>query len=163
MNYLQIDHFDIANGPGVRVILWLAGCPHHCEGCHNPESWDSSKGELFTIREQSYIKDLLKSKYLSGLTLTGGDPLVHAQDKDFIKFLKELKEEYPDKTIWCYTGWYFEEVKDLEILNYIDVLVDGPFEIEKRDITLKFKGSTNQRLIDVQKSREKGETILWEN
>ena len=153
MNYLQIDEFNVANGPGVRVVLWLAGCSHHCKGCHNPESWDYNSGTPFTEKEMDVIKELLKNPYIKGLTLTGGDPIEHSNDEGLLRFLKDIKENYKDKSIWCYTGYTFEELsKQLKILQYIDVLVDGPFELDKRDITLPYRGSSNQRIIDVQKS-----------
>lgn len=164
MNYLAIDEFDVANGPGVRVTLWLSGCDHHCKGCHNPESWDFNVGKPFGEAEINNIKQLLKNPYIKGLTLTGGDPIYHSSNETLLSFLKDVKNDYKDKTIWCYTGFTFEQLsKNLRMLQYIDVLVDGPFEIDKRDITLKFKGSSNQRIIDVQESLLKGEVVLWEN
>lgn len=164
MNYLAIDEFDVANGPGVRITLWLSGCDHHCKGCHNPESWDFNAGKPFGEAEINNIKQLLKNPYIKGLTLTGGDPIYHSSNETLLSFLRDIKNEYKDKTIWCYTGFTFEQLsKNLRILQYIDVLVDGPFEIDKRDITLKFRGSSNQRIIDVQESLLKGEVVLWEN
>ena len=153
MNYATIKTHDVANGPGVRVTLWLSGCKHHCKGCHNPESWDFNAGKPFGEAEVNNIKQLLKNPYIKGLTLTGGDPIYHSNNELLLSFLKEIKSEYRDKTIWCCTGFTFEELsKNLRILQYIDVLVDGPFELDKRDITLSYRGSSNQRIIDVQKS-----------
>lgn len=163
MNYLQIDNFDVANGPGVRATLWLAGCPHHCKGCHNPESWDRDAGISFTQNQIDEIDKILENPYIKGLTLTGGDPLLYIDDKMFLKLLKTVKENHKDKTIWCYTGYKYEEIsKSFEALKYIDVLVDGPFEKDKKDLTLKFRGSSNQRLINVPLSLIKNEIILWD-
>ena len=163
MNYLQIDNFDVANGPGVRTTLWLAGCPHHCKGCHNPESWDKDAGNPFTQAQIDEIDKILDNRYIKGLTLTGGDPLMHIDDEMLLKLLKTIKEKHKDKTIWCYTGYCYEDLpKDSEVLKYIDVLVDGRYEKDKRDITLKFHGSSNQRLINVPLSLARQEVVLWE-
>ena len=164
MNYLAIDEFDVANGPGVRVTLWVAGCSHQCKGCHNPESWDEQAGKPFTEKEIEYIDKVLENPYIKGLTLSGGDPFLHYNSHQLLELVKRVKENHPNKTIWCYTGYTFEQLsKNLKLLQYIDVLVDGRFELDKRDITLQFRGSSNQRLIDVQKSLEKGEICLWED
>lgn len=163
MNYLAIDEFDIANGPGVRVTLWLPGCPHHCPGCHNPESWDINAGQVFNDKQKNNIIELLKNPYIKGLTLSGGDPLTYHGNREFLDFLKLIKETFKDKTIWCYTGWTWEQLSpNLEMLQYIDVLVEGRFEIDKRDVTLKFRGSTNQRIVNVPLSLARGEVVLWE-
>ena len=172
MNYAEIKTCDIANGPGVRVSLFVSGCTHHCKGCFNEETWNFKYGEPFTEKTEEQILKLLEPSYVSGLTVLGGEPMEYVNQKELLPFLKKVKENYPKKTIWCYTGYVYE--KDLlgrmipkwkitkEILELIDVLVDGPFIEEQKDITLLFRGSANQRLIDVPQSLAAGEVILWE-
>ena len=172
MYYGNIKKSDIANGPGVRVSLFVSGCTHHCKGCFNEETWNFKYGEPFTEKTEEQILKLLEPSYVSGLTVLGGEPMEYVNQKELLPFLKKVKENYPKKTIWCYTGYVYE--KDLlgrmiqkwkitkEILELIDVLVDGPFIEEQKDITLLFRGSANQRLIDVPQSLAAGEVILWE-
>ena len=172
MYYGNIKKSDIANGPGVRVSLFVTGCTHHCKGCFNEETWNFKYGEPFTEKTEEQILKLLEPSYVSGLTVLGGEPMEYVNQKELLPFLKKVKENYPKKTIWCYTGYVYE--KDLlgrmiqkwkitkEILELIDVLVDGPFIEEQKDITLLFRGSANQRLIDVPQSLAAGEVILWE-
>ena len=172
MNYAEIKNLDIANGPGLRVSLFVTGCTHHCKGCFNEETWNFKYGEPFTEKTEEQILKLLEPSYVSGLTVLGGEPMEYVNQKELLPFLKKVKENYPKKTIWCYTGYVYE--KDLlgrmipkwkitkEILELIDVLVDGPFIEEQKDITLLFRGSANQRLIDVPQSLAAGEVILWE-
>ena len=151
MKYIKITSPDIENGPGCRVTLWIPGCRHNCEGCHN--AWTSSYniGHEFTHDTFRELCDILDKPYISGLTISGGDPLMQSDEVliDLCQLVFEIKEKYPNKTIWLYTGYTFEELTgiQLDILNYIDVLVDGPFEIGKRDTTLPFRGSSNQRII----------------
>ena len=169
MNYADIKQIDIANGPGVRVSLFVSGCNHHCKGCFNECAWDFNYGNKFTEETiQEVLKDLNKD-YISGLTLLGGEPLEPANQKGLLPLVKKVKEKYPEKSIWCYTGFDFE--KDVmgsmsqnveetkELMKYIDVVVDGKFEEDKKDITLKFRGSSNQRIIDVQKSKEEQKVV----
>lgn len=164
MRILKIISDTIVDGPHLRTSIYVSGCKHNCKGCHNPESWDFNAGKPFGEAEVNNIKQLLKNPYIKGLTLTGGDPIYHSSNELLLSFLKDIKTEYRDKTIWCYTGFTFKQLsKQLKILQYIDVLVDGPFEIDKRDITLQFRGSSNQRIIDMQESLLKGEVVLWEN
>ena len=172
MYYGNIKKSDIANGPGVRVSLFVSGCTHHCKGCFNEETWNFKYGEPFTEKTEEQILKLLEPSYVSGLTVLGGEPMEYVNQKELLPFLKKVKENYTKKTIWCYTGYVYE--KDLlgrmipkwkitkEILELIDVLVDGPFIEEQKDISLLFRGSANQRLIDVPKSLAAGEVILWE-
>lgn len=172
MYYGNIKKSDIANGVGVRVSLFVSGCTHHCKGCFNEETWDFQYGQIFTKKTQEQIFKWLESSYVSGLTVLGGEPMEYVNQQDLLPFLKEVKRRFPDKTIWCYTGYVFE--KDIlermvpkwrctkPMLELIDVLVDGPFIEELKDITLLFRGSSNQRLIDVPKSLAAGETVLWE-
>lgn len=173
MYYGTIKKSDIANGVGVRVSLFVSGCTHRCKGCFNEETWDFQYGNVFTKKTQEQIFQWLSPSYVSGLTVLGGEPLEYVNQQELLPFLKEVKKRFPDKTIWCYTGYVFEEdvlgnmvprwrgvTKPL--LELIDVLVDGPFIEEQKDITLLFRGSSNQRLIDVPKSLSSGETVLWE-
>lgn len=173
MYYGNIKKSDIANGIGVRVSLFVSGCTHHCKGCFNEETWDFKYGEIFTKKTQEQIFQWLEPPYISGLTVLGGEPMEYVNQQELLPFLKEVKRRFPKKTIWCYTGYIFE--KDLlermvpkwrytkPLLECIDVLVDGPFVEELKDITLLFRGSSNQRLIDVPKSLAAGKTILWEH
>lgn len=147
MNYLNILDCDIADGEGIRVTLFVSGCSHHCKGCQNPESWSPKAGKPFNEEAKEKLFNLLSRDYVDGLTLSGGDPL-YINNRDCITQLcKEFKEKFPNKTIWLYTGYTYEEIKDLDLIKYIDVIVDGEFQIDKRDITLEFRGSSNQNII----------------
>ena len=159
MNYLKIESSSLSNGLGWRVVLWVSGCSHNCPFCQNPETWDSKAGKKFTAKEKQLLIELLKPDFIMGLTLSGGDPLFEANRDDILKLVKELKAVYPNKDIWLYTGYTFEEIKDLELLNYVDVLIDGKFINEDRDITLAFRGSSNQKIIDVNKSLKNDKTV----
>lgn len=173
MNYAAIKKTDIANGTGVRVSLFVSGCTHHCKGCFNEETWDFNYGSPFTQEVQSEIIEALKPSYIAGLTLIGGEPLEPSNQRGLIEFVRTVKQLYPEKNIWCYTGYTFEkdllspdgrahcEVTD-ELLSMLDILVDGKFVLDKKNITLKFRGSENQRIILVKESLEKGETVLSE-
>ncbi|MDY2574867.1 MAG: anaerobic ribonucleoside-triphosphate reductase activating protein [Bacilli bacterium] len=171
MNYATIKNCDIANGKGVRVSLFVSGCTHHCKGCFNEVAWDFSYGEKFDEEVETYLISLLAPSYIQGLTLLGGEPFEVENQKALLPFIRKVKEIYPTKNIWAYTGYLFE--KDLlnpssrahsedteELLSYIDVLVDGPFILEQKDIALKFRGSENQRIIDVKNSLRTNQTIL---
>lgn len=148
------------NGDGLRVVLWVAGCSHACPGCHNPVTWDPDGGLPFDGQAKQEIFTELEKDYVSGITFSGGDPL-HAANRDMVTELaKEIKSLYPGKTIWLYTGYLWKEVKTLEIMEYVDVLVDGRFEEEKKDNTLHWKGSANQSVIDVKKTMETGKVVL---
>lgn len=163
MNYTKITTNDIANGNGIRVVLWVSGCEHFCSQCHNPQTWDKNSGKPFTPKQLEYVINELKNDYISGITYSGGDPLFPDNRNVITKVAQLIKYTLPkNRTQWLYTGYKWEEIKDLEILNYIDVLVDGKFEINNKDISLKFRGSTNQRLIDVQKSLKENKVILWQ-
>lgn len=171
MNYSEIKNYDIANGPGVRVTLFVSGCTHHCEGCFNKMTWDFNYGSPFDESVQKRILAYLEPDYIAGLTLLGGEPLEHANWQTLLPFVRIVKEMYPQKDIWCYTGYRFEEdvlgtfcrqCNDMrEFLSYVDVLVDGEFILEQKDISLQFRGSANQRIILVQESMRSGETMLW--
>ena len=149
MNYCEIKKYDIANGDGVRVSLFVSGCRNHCQGCFNPETWDFNYGDLYTEDVEKEITEALKPEYISGLTVLGGDPFEPENIEAVTALCKRVKELYPEKTIWVYTGYYFEDFKDREIMKYIDVLVDGPFEMDKKDISLRFRGSSNQRILNI--------------
>ncbi len=170
MNYATIKKCDIANGTGVRTSLFVSGCRHHCKGCFQPETWDFNFGNEYTSDVEDDIIDSLKPDYIEGLTLLGGEPFEPENQRVLVKLLKKVREIYPHKSIWCYTGYLMDEellkeskarceVTD-EMLSYIDVLVDGEFVLEKKNIMLKFRGSENQRLIDVKKSLSMGEIVI---
>ena len=166
MNFCMIKPLDIANGPGIRVSLFVSGCTHHCKGCFQPETWDFDYGESFTEDTEEKIISLLDKPHIKGLSLLGGEPFEPENQECLLPFLKKVKEKFPKKDIWCYTGYLFD--KELlensrarcrytdEMLKCIDVLVDGRFVMEKKNLMLKFKGSENQRIIDVKKSLEDG-------
>ena len=163
MNYGTIKEYDIADGPGVRVSLFVSGCRHHCKGCFNEETWNFNYGEPFTDEVKDRILKLLEPVYIQGFTLLGVEPLEPENQVVIVNLLREIKETYPKKDIWCYSGYLFDvdlaeggrvytEVTD-EMLSYIDVLVDGEFVEELKDITLKFRGSSNQRILELAKLR----------
>lgn len=159
MYYGNIKKYDIADGPGVRVTLFVSGCRHHCKGCFNSETWDFQYGQPYTKDTEAELLEALKPSYIAGLTLLGGEPFEPENQTELVKLLKKVRETYPEKNIWSYTGYIYD--KDLipggrvytdvtdEMLSYIDVLVDGPFVEELKDITLQFRGSSNQRIIEL--------------
>lgn len=156
MRFAQIRKEDISNGPGIRVSLFIQGCNRHCDGCFNPETWDYDKGQIFNRRIQELFLDLGKEKRITGFSILGGEPL--DQDKCMLELIKKIKERYPDKTIWMWTGHTYEDLTDeqMEIVKLIDVLVDGPFIISQRCPSKRFRGSMNQRIIDIKKTLESG-------
>ncbi len=151
---------DMLTGDGLRVVLWVAGCGHHCRECQNPITWDPDGGILFDGEAREEIFEQLEKDYTAGITFSGGDPLHEANLKEVTALAKEIRSRYPKKTIWLYTGYLWEEIREWEIMKYLDVLVDGRFEPEKKDLTLKWKGSYNQRVINVPKSLELGQVVL---
>lgn len=171
MNYGAIKKYDIANGEGVRVSLFVSGCTHQCKGCFNYEAWDFTYGKHFTSDTVNEIIEALEPSFINGLSLLGGEPFERPNQEVLLPFLHKVKEKYPQKNIWCYTGYTLED--DLlsesrarcehtdEMLGLIDVLVDAEFKEELKDITLAFRGSSNQRIIDVKESLKQGKTILW--
>ncbi len=171
MNYAKINKNDIANGIGIRVTLFVSGCTHCCKGCFNKEAWDFDFGQLFDEGVQNELLEALSPSYISGLTLLGGEPMEPQNQRALLPFLKRVKELYKNKTVWCYSGYTFEEltgesrarceVTD-EVLSLVDILVDGEFIEELKDISLRFKGSSNQRIIDMNKTRSSGEIVLWD-
>lgn len=160
MRYHNITKDDMLNGDGLRTVLWVAGCSHGCKNCQNPITWDICGGIPFDEAAKEELFAELKKSYISGITMSGGDPL-HVKNRDEVgALIKEIHERFPDKTIWVYTGYQWEEVKDLPYMKYVDVLVDGKFVEELKDLNLHWKGSSNQKVIDVKKTREKGEIVL---
>lgn len=171
MNYADIKQYDVANGTGVRVSLFVSGCTHHCKGCFNEEAWDFHYGKEFTPATISTIIDYLKPSYVAGLSVLGGEPFEHSNQLGLLPLLREVRRVYPEKSIWCWSGYLFdrditgmmckkwEETK--ELLSYIDVLVDGEFVEELKGANLIFRGSANQRSILVQESLASGSVVLW--
>lgn len=173
MNYATIKPRDIANGPGVRVSLFVSGCTHHCKGCFNQEAWDFDFGQPFTQEVIDRILADLSPSFVKGLTLLGGEPFDPRNQGAIVELLRQVKAKYPQKSIWAFSGYLFD--RDIlpgklgdpaitrEYLSYLDVLVDGPFVEAKKNLTLRFRGSENQRLIDVPASLESGSVVLWED
>lgn len=160
MNYAKIKKIDIANGPGVRVSLFVSGCRNHCKGCFNPETWDFNYGKPFTMRVIDEILEALAPEHIAGLTVLGGDPMEPENIIGVDALCRAVKEKYPDKTIWIYTGYVYERLKNVvNVMDYIDVLVDGPFIEGLKDISLRFRGSSNQRIIDIPATRASGEVV----
>ena len=170
MHYGNIKSTDIANGQGVRATLFVSGCTHHCKNCFNPETWNFNYGSEFDTEAQNKMLDYLKPSYIEGLTILGGEPMEPSNQKGLLPFVKQVKALYPNKTIWCYTGFVYD--RDLvpggrvysdtthELLSLIDVLVDGPFVEALKNLSLKFRGSSNQRLIDLKKTLENNQVVI---
>ena len=171
MNYATIKNCDIANGPGVRISLFVSGCTHRCKGCFNEVAWDFDYGQPFTQETIGEILNMLAPPHIAGITLLGGEPFEPQNQPALLDLLRQIKAKMPEKSIWAFSGYLFE--KDIlagrlgpkeitqEFVSYLDVLVDGPFILEKKDLMLRFRGSSNQRLIDVKASLESGTTVLW--
>ncbi|MCI5480070.1 MAG: anaerobic ribonucleoside-triphosphate reductase activating protein [Lachnospiraceae bacterium] len=172
MNYAEIKYCDIANGPGVRTSLFVSGCTHRCRNCFNEIAWDFGYGEPFTKEVAERIYQSCQAEYYAGITLLGGEPMEPENQRALVPFVKEFRRRYPRKTVWCYSGYTYEaltgqtesrsrcEVTD-EFLTLLDVLVDGPYVEELHDLTLRFRGSSNQRLIDMPGTLAGGRVILW--
>lgn len=168
MNYADIRPIDVANGPGIRVSLFVSGCTHACPGCFNPEAWDFGYGQPFTKDEEDAILTHLARPYVKGLSLLGGEPFHPSNQAAVLALVKRVREAHPGKDIWCYTGYLYEDLlagkvgeHSRELLEQLDVLVDGPFVLEQKELSLRFRGSANQRLIDVPASREAGTVVWW--
>jgi len=173
MNYASIKPRDIANGPGVRVSLFVSGCTHHCKGCFNEVAWDFAYGDPFTQETIDHILTLLAPDFVSGITLLGGEPFEPENQPALLALLRQIKSKYPNKSIWAFSGYLFD--RDIlpcrlgdpavtrELISYVDVLVDGPFIESKKNLSLRFRGSENQRLIDVPNSIKSGCVVLWED
>ena len=160
MRYHNITKDDMLNGDGLRVVLWVSGCSHCCEDCQNPLTWDPNGGLPFDEAAKEEVFAELEKNYISGITLSGGDPLYPGNRMDIRNLVKEIREKYPKKTIWMYTGYEWEIVRSFDILKYVDVLVDGEYEKDKCDTQLHWRGSSNQRVIDVQESLKTGNVVL---
>lgn len=160
MKYGQIRKYDVANGPGIRTSIFVTGCPFKCEGCFNEEYQSKENGTVWTKSAEDRLIEFVLSKHISGLSVLGGEPLV--QDNDLLNLLKRVKNE-TKKSIWLWSGYKFEQLnqKQLNVLKYVDVLVDGLFIIAKKDLKLKFRGSSNQRIIDLNKTRDEGKIVIW--
>lgn len=164
MRYNKIRKMDISNGPGVRVSIFMQGCAFHCKNCFNPETWDFKLGEEFTDKTIDKVLELADKDYIVGLSILGGEPMHPVNIEGTTKLAKTFKEKYPNKTIWCWTGFLFDkDLKDKEVIKYIDVLIDGQYKDELHDFRLKWCGSSNQRVIDVQKSLKRNKVILLED
>ena len=170
MYYGNIKKYDVADGEGVRVTLFISGCRIHCPGCFQPETWDFRYGQEYTGETQKEVLDAMDSEFIAGLTVLGGEPFEPENQRVIVKLMKAAKERYPEKNIWCWSGYLYDrdlqpggrkytEVTD-EMLSYIDILVDGPFMLAKKNLALSFRGSENQRVIDLKKTRETGEVVL---
>ncbi len=160
MNYHNITKCDLLNGEGVRVVLWLAGCSHHCKGCQNPITWDENGGLLFDEQAKNELFLALSNPDIDGITFSGGDPLFCNNREEVGKLLQEISTKFPTKNIWLYTGYEWDEIKNLPFIKYVDVLVDGKFVEAKKDNNLLWKGSSNQKVIDVKKTLESGNIVL---
>ena len=173
MHYGEIKNCDIANGIGVRVTLFVSGCTNRCPGCFQPETWDFHYGQPFTAETEEKLLEMLSPSFINGLTLLGGDPFEPDNQRSLVPFLRRVRERYPKKTVWAFTGFVYEdllregshprcEATD-ELLGMVDVLVDGPFVEAKHEVGLRFRGSTNQRLIDMNETRRQGRIVLWDD
>lgn len=171
MNYGAIKKCDIANGMGVRTVLFVSGCTHHCKGCFQPETWNFDYGERYTKETEDEIIESLRPDYVDGITLLGGEPFEPENQRELVKLLRRIKKELPQKTVWSFSGYTYEELTGdsravcevtNEMLSMLDVLVDGEFVEAKRNISLRFRGSENQRLIDMNKTRKEGKIVLWD-
>ena len=171
MNYGAIKKCDIANGVGVRTVLFVSGCTHHCKGCFQPETWNFDYGERYTKETEDEIIESLRPDYVDGITLLGGEPFETENQRELVKLLRRIKKELPQKTVWSFSGFTYEELTGdsravcevtNEMLSMLDVLVDGEFVEAKRNISLRFRGSENQRLIDMNKTRKEGKIVLWD-
>ena len=173
MNYATIKNCDIANGPGVRVSLFVSGCRHHCKGCFNQVAWDFDYGTPFTQQTIDQILEMMRPTYIKGITLLGGEPFEPENQPSLVELLRQIKAHYPEKNVWAYSGYLFDRdilsgklgnpAVTAQFLRYVDVLVDGPFVLEQKNLSLRFRGSSNQRIIHVPSSLERGEVVLWED
>lgn len=165
MNYHNITKDDMLNGDGLRIVLWVSGCEMRCIGCHNPETHDPYSGIPFDAQAEDELFEALSKDYISGVTFSGGHPLMECNRPEVYRLIKKYKELYPNKTIWMYTGYTWEEIQEIPdakaIVDQVDVLVDGKFVLYLKDNNLEWKGSSNQRVIDVKKSLDKGKVVLY--
>lgn len=174
MYYGAIKKNDIANGEGIRTTLFVSGCRNKCKNCFNPETWSFTYGEPFTDEVAEQILDTFRSPFVAGLTILGGEPMEPENQRELLPLVREFKRRYPNKTLWVYTGNLYEEltagvgnhikctIDTAELLSYVDILVDGRYEEEKKSLGIRFRGSSNQRIIDMNKTRESGKIIIWD-
>lgn len=167
MNYASIKNCDIANGPGVRISLFVSGCTHHCKDCFNQEAWDFDYGQVFDQSVMDHLLELLQPGYIRGITYLGGEPLDPRNQGGLLELSRQIKARMPEKSIWCFTGYVWEHLPQVpgvtdELLSLCDVLVDGPFVAAKKNLSLRFRGSENQRLIDVPRSLAENQVVLWD-
>ncbi len=169
MNYANIKTYSIENGTGVRVSLFVSGCTHHCKDCFNEQAWDFGYGAPFTEETENAVIEALAPDYMAGITLLGGEPMEPVNQRGLLPLLKRIRKELPQKTVWAYTGYVYEDLLEggrahcevtEELLSLCDILVDGPFIAEKKNISLRFRGSENQRIIDLKATRESGKVVL---
>ena len=163
MQYNKIRKMDVSNGPGVRVSVFFQGCDFHCKNCFNKETWEFGKGKEFTDDTINHILDLCSKEYIVGLSLLGGEPMHPKNIEGSTKLAKAFKEKYPDKSLWSWSGFKYEALKDKEIMNYLDVLVDGQYMDELHDFRLRWRGSSNQRVIDIKKTKKSGDIVFFED
>lgn len=170
MNYAAIKKHDIANGPGVRVSLFVSGCTHHCDGCFNPETWDFHYGSPYTQETEEELLEALAPDYIRGLSLLGGEPMEPENQPVLLELVRQVKQAYPEKNIWCFSGYLYDDLAAGKIgdgavtralLSLVDVLVDGEFILARKKLQLRFRGSENQRLIDLRKTEQAGHVVLW--
>lgn len=172
MHYGEIKNYDVANGVGVRVSIFVSGCTNHCKDCFQKETWDFEYGLPFDIKTEERLMEMLRPDYIEGLTILGGEPFEPENQRVLVAFVKKVKKDLPEKSIWAYSGFTYEELMDEnaycncevteELLSLLDVLVDGRFEEEKKDFSLKFRGSSNQRIIDVKLTEKEHKIVLWD-
>ena len=163
MRYHNITKDDMLNGEGLRVVLWVAGCTHQCKNCHNPITWDIAGGIEFDKDAEEELFEALNKSHIDGITFSGGDPLHPFNREEVARLIKKTRENFPNKTIWLYTGYLFDEIKDFEALKYLDILIDGEFVENLKDERLHWVGSSNQRIIDVKKTLSKGEIVIYDD
>lgn len=161
MRYAKIEKNSVSNGSGIRVVLWCQGCSLECPGCHNQSTWDFNEGSMFDVKAIQTICEELEKPYVAGITLSGGHPLEPNNIEVCTSLCRYLKRRFPEKTVWLYTGWLWENINQLDIMNYTDVLVEGPYIQSLRDISLPYCGSSNQRVIDVQKSLKENKLVIF--
>lgn len=162
MRYHNITTDDMLNGDGLRTVLWVSGCTHRCQGCHNPITWDVECGLVFDDVAEKELFDKLSADHISGITFSGGDPLHPLNREEVTRLAKKVRELFPEKTIWLYTGYNWEEICELDVISYVDVCVDGEFIKAVADPKLHWKGSANQRVIDVKETLDHGKIVLWD-
>lgn len=162
MRYHNITSDDMLNGDGLRVVLWVAGCGHRCEGCQNPSTWDPNGGIEFDESAKSELFAELGKSYISGITFSGGDPLYETNKEGIVQLICEIKERFPEKTIWLYTGYLWDQIKNIDVIGKIDVVVDGEFEKDKEDSNLHWCGSSNQRIINVKETIKRNNLVIYQ-